>query len=124
MQETFLEDLNIIKSNRVKHLVELEKAIKKVSSYTCRGEINLLNKSSNIPILQTHYEYFIISILDGMIKVSGCDSLGKETLNKTMIYNFDITRYYVSDTCLTLEGNLSEELIMRITIVFKEKIKK
>ena len=69
MQETFIEDLNIVKSGRVKHLVKLEKAINKLESYTCRGEINLSSKAAKIPIIQTHYEYFRINILNGVVMV-------------------------------------------------------
>lgn len=125
MRKTFKEDLEIIRSGRVKEIVELEKALKKLGNCMCRGEVNLVDKKTNKPIIQTHYEYFTIIITEGLVKLTNCNTInGNETLDYTMLNNIVLTSYSVSDTNIILECDLSEIYKINILVVFKDKIKK
>lgn len=124
MQKTFIEDLEIVRNNRAKDLVKLEQAMKKISSHVCRGEVSLVDKRNKVPILQTHYEYFKVIIVDGFVKLDRCNLKGEEFLDYTMINNVKITRYLASETNMVLEGDLNENLKLHILIVFKDKILK
>ena len=122
MIETFIEDLQIVRNKRVKELVKLDQAIKKVDSCLCRGEVSIISKKNKEQIIQTHYEYFKITIIDGLINIYNCLN-GIKTLDYTMINGVKITKYSVNETSLILRGDLSEEFEVSITIVFKDKIK-
>lgn len=116
-----VDDLDSIMKNDYKKLRELKKAIEKSHKYICRGEISILDNKRTI--LQTHYEYFTISINNIMIKLERIDENKRNTRDYTHINLDNLIEYKISDTSMSLTGKLNGDLKIHLLIVFKYEIK-
>lgn len=120
MNNSFKEDMEIIKNKDINKILQLDKILKRIKNSICRGEVNIIGKDNNI-LSQTHYEYFSIFIDSEKIFIEryNCEKeMG--TLDRTNVDATIITKYEVNPESLTLEGELSKDIKINILIVLKE----
>ncbi|MEY7998623.1 hypothetical protein AB8U03_00155 [Clostridium sp. Mt-5] len=116
------EEINMLSKYSIGKLKKLDAALKKLKNYACRGEINVID-DNNKPIVQTHYEYFIMSLTSELLFIKHNDGLNNiGSLDYTMVDNNKITDYEINKTSIIINGKLDENYRIQIVAVFKNPL--
>lgn len=119
------KEVDILNKYNIERLKKLDTALKKLQNHSCRGEISIIDVSdtSNKPIVQTHYEYFIMRMTPELLLIernNGVNSMG--SLEYTMVDNSKITDYKVNKTSIIINGELDGNYRIQIMAVFKNPL--
>lgn len=123
MINNFKEELEIVRNNNIDKLLKLDKVLKKLKKYVCRGEVSIVDTKNSV-ICQTHFEYFTISVTSELIIIKRHNidnNIG--TLDYIHIDTNKIIDYEINQTSFILNGKLDDNYKMQILIVFKDELK-
>lgn len=121
MENNFKKDLEIAKRKDINKLIKLYDVLRKNEKRVYRGEVNVIDSKNNI-LSQTHYEFFTLILSKNLIVIQRYNNKGSiEELDYTNVNADKITDYKITSTSLTLIGEFSQNVKIKILAVFLDK---